>query len=276
MPDLYELKNIEYFYRKDCPALKEVNMTIPEGEITSVVGSNGSGKSTLLNILCGLVFPTKGTITFKGESFTEKSLKDKLFNARFRSSIGYVFQNPDMQLFCPTVFDELIFGPLQLGIPCAKARERAEEIMEMLHITGIRNRPVYMLSGGEKKRVALGAVLTSNPDVLIIDEPVSGLDPKTRSFLIELIFQLNEVGKTIIIATHHLELVNHFQSNVVVLSGKHNVERTGTCNEILSDTELLLRTNLIGEYPHRHNGKIHKHIEKGFLFPDHQLTADQS
>lgn len=275
MPALFELKNIDYYYRKDCPALKEINMFIPEGEITSIVGSNGSGKSTLLNILCGLVFPTNGTVAFRGEFITENSLKDSRFNVRFRSSIGYIFQHPDMQLFCPTVFDELIFGPLQLGISCETAETRAEEIMEMLQITELRNRPVYMLSGGEKKRVAIGAVLTSNPDVLVIDEPVSGLDPKTRSFLIELIFKLNEVGKTIVIATHHLELVNHFQSNVIVLSGKHTVAKAGTCDEILSDTELLLKTNLIGEYPHRHNGVIHKHLQTGFLFHVHQSKGDK-
>lgn len=275
MPNLFELKNIEYFYQKGHAALNGINMVIPKGEITSIVGSNGSGKSTLLNILCGLVFPSAGTIVFNGEPFTEKSLKNGRFNVRFRSSVGYVFQHPDMQLFCPTVFDELIFGPLQLGISCDTAGERAEQIMEMLHISELRDRPVYMLSGGEKKRVAIGAVLTSNPDVLVIDEPVSGLDPRTRSFLIELIFKLNEVGKTIVIATHHLELVNHLQSNVVVLSGKHTVEKAGTCNEILSDTELLLKVNLIGEYPHRHNGVIHKHLQTGFLFHEHQPKGNK-
>lgn len=274
MAALFELKDIEYSYRKGHPALTEISMNIPKGEITSIVGSNGSGKSTLLNILCGLVFPTGGTITFKGEPFTEKKLKNSQVNASFRSSIGYVFQHPDMQLFCPTVFDELIFGPLQLGIPCETAGKRAEEMMEMLQITELRNRPVYMLSGGEKKRVAIGAVLTANPEVLIIDEPVSGLDPKTRSFLIELIFKLNEVGKTIVIATHHLELVNHLQSNVVVLSGKHTIAKAGACDEILSDTELLLKTNLIGEYPHRHNGMIHKHLQTGFLSHAHQAKGN--
>jgi cobalt/nickel transport system ATP-binding protein len=139
----------------------------------------------------------------------------------------------------------------------------------MLNISDLKDRPVYMLSIGEKKRVAIGAVLTSNPEVLIIDEPMSGLDPKTRSFLIELIFTLNKAGKTIIIATHHLELVNHFQSRVVVLSEKHSIEKTGTSDEILSDNELLIRTNLIGEYPHSHDGTIHKHLSTGFLYHRH-------
>lgn len=270
MSALFELKNIGYRYHKDQVALSNIDLDIPKGKITSIVGSNGSGKSTLLNILCGLIFPTEGTIAFKSEVFNEKALKDNHFNQRFRSSIGYIFQQSDAQLFCPTVLDELIFGPLQLGISQGEARQRAEEVMQMLQISQLHDRPVYMLSGGEKKRVAIGAVLTSNPEVLIIDEPVSGLDPKTRAFLIDLMFKLNEVGKTIILATHHLELVNHLKSNLVVLSEKHAVERTGTCDEILSDTDFLLAMNLIGKYPHKHNGQIHEHLQTGFLFHSHQ------
>jgi cobalt/nickel transport system ATP-binding protein len=269
MPALFELKNIGFHYLKDQAALSGIDLAVNEGEIVSIIGSNGSGKSTLLNIMCGLAFPDEGTISFRGEEFTEKSFKDGRFNLKFRSSVAYIFQNSDAQLFCPTVYDELIFGPLQLEIPKEKTLQRAEEIMQMLNISDLKDRPVYMLSIGEKKRVAIGAVLTSNPEVLIIDEPMSGLDPKTRSFLIELIFTLNKAGKTIIIATHHLELVNHFQSRVVVLSEKHSIEKTGTSDEILSDNELLIRTNLIGEYPHSHDGTIHKHLSTGFLYHRH-------
>jgi cobalt/nickel transport system ATP-binding protein len=273
MPLLFELKNIGYQYVREQVALSDINLNVNEGEILSIIGANGCGKSTLLNILCGLVFPHEGTIAFKGEDFTEKSFRDGRFNRLFRSSVAYIFQNSDAQLFCPTVFDELIFGPLQLEISKENSCQRAEEIMQMLNISELKDRPVYMLSGGEKKRVAIGAILTSNPEVLVIDEPMGGLDPKTRSFLIELIFQLNQAGKTIIIATHHLELVNHLQSRVVVLSEKHTIEKTGTCDEILTDTDLLLRTNLIGEYPHRHDGSIHKHLSTGFLFHNHHRES---
>jgi cobalt/nickel transport system ATP-binding protein len=270
MHGIFELKNVSYQYLKDQEALSDINLIVNEGEIVSIIGSNGSGKSTLLNILCGLIFPNVGTITYKGQEINEKSLHDGLLNRKFRSSVGYIFQNSDAQLFCPTVFDELIFGPLQSEMSKENSFQRAEEIMQMLNISHLKDRPVYMLSSGEKKRVAIGAVLTSNPDVLIIDEPMSGLDPKTRSFLIELLFTLNQAGKTILIATHHLELVNHFQSRVVVLSEKHTIEKTGSCDEILTDTDLLLRTNLIGEYPHLHEGRIHKHLSTGFLFHNHR------
>jgi len=117
--------------------------------------------------------------------------------------------------------------------------------------------------------VAIGSILTMNPDVLLFDEPVSGLDPKNRSFLIELIFLLNESGKTIIITTHHLELVDHLQSRVAVLSEEHKIEKTGSTEEILSDTDLLVKTNLIQEQLHRHGDISHKHLPPGFLFHRH-------
>jgi cobalt/nickel transport system ATP-binding protein len=268
--DIYTLQNVNYQYIPSQLALCDINLNIQQGEILSLIGSNGSGKSTLLHLLCGLAFPTTGSIAFKGETFTEKSFKDSNFNRLFRSQIGYVFQNSDAQLFCPTVFDELIFGPLQLGYSKQEAYERAESVLNMFNISELRDRPPYMLSGGEKKRVAIAAVLTTNPEILIFDEPMSGLDPKTRSFIIELIFELNQVGKTIIIATHHLELVNHFQSRVVVLSEKHTIEKIGNCNDILDDTDLLIQTNLIGEYLHKHNGMVHKHLSNQFLFFNHQ------
>lgn len=266
MHDIFTLEEVSYEYSNSQLALSGINLSVKEGEILSIIGSNGSGKSTLLHLLCGLVFPNKGNIKFKGEVFHEQTFKNKSFNNKFRSSIGYIFQNSDAQLFCPTVFDELIFGPLQLGFLKNEAYERAKGIAEMLNIQDLLNRPPYMLSGGEKKRVAIGAILTSNPEILVLDEPNSGLDPKTQSFIIELLFRLNEAGKTIIIATHHLELVNHFQSRVVVLSEKHTIEMIGTSEEILSNVDLLTRTNLISAYPHIHNGTIHKHIfTDGFI-----------
>lgn len=273
---LFELNNLSFHYQKQRAALSDINLTIHEGEILSLIGSNGSGKSTLLNLICGLVYPTQGSIAYKGLVFNEQTFKDATFNKRFRSSIGYIFQNSDAQLFCPTVIDELLFGPLQLGLSNEEARQRADEVMDMLCISELHDRPVYMLSGGEKKRVAIAAVLMSNPEVLIIDEPMSGLDPKTRSFLIELIYALNQAGKTIVLATHHLELVNHFQSRVVVLNEKHTIEKIGTCKEILSDTELLLGANLIGEYPHFHDGKMHKHVPTGFLYHQHNFVVDKN
>jgi cobalt/nickel transport system ATP-binding protein len=263
MSNILELQGVHYSYVNDRSALTDINLKVENGEIFTVIGSNGSGKSTLMQLMGGLIFPNQGEILFDGEKITENRLKDQSFNKELRTRIGYVFQNPDSQLFCPTVLDELLFAPLQSGIDETIATNHAEEVMEMLRISGLRDRPTYMLSGGEKKRVAIGSVLTVNPEVLLLDEPVSGLDPKTRSFLIELIFRLNEAGKTIVITTHNLELADHFQSRVGVLSEEHKLERTGTADEILKDIDFLVKMNLISDLIHRHGDKLHTHIPSG-------------
>ncbi len=263
MATIIELEGVNFSYLQHHVALNDISLHIEKGEIFTIIGSNGSGKSTLLHLMGGLLFPEKGNIRFSGKEVTEEKLKDQSFNRFFRRSVGYVFQNPDSQLFCPTVLDELLFAPLQLGIDEQAALQRAKEIMEMLAISSLSDRPTYMLSGGEKKRVAIGSILTTNPEVLLFDEPTSGLDPKTRSFLIELIFKLNEVEKTIVITTHNLELVDHFQSRVGVLSEAHKMERVGKSADILSDTDFLVQMNLISDQVHRHGDKIHKHMPSG-------------
>jgi cobalt/nickel transport system ATP-binding protein len=269
MEDIIRLENISFNYIKKHCALSDVCFTVKQGEIFSVIGSNGSGKSTLLHVIGGLLFPDSGKVYYKDDMITEGSLKHSSFNNYFRESVGYIFQNSDSQLFCPTVLDELIFAPLQLGKDKDTSFERAESVMKMLNIECLRDRPTYMLSGGEKKRVAIGSVLTMNPDVLLMDEPLSGLDPKTRSYLIELIFQLNDIGKTIIITTHNLELVDHMQSRVAVLSEDHRIEKIGSAEEILTDIGFLIRMNLIHEHLHRHGNKSHKHLPVNFLFHKH-------
>ena len=270
MPDIFNLQEIGFSYMQNQHALADINLTVNEGEILCIIGANGCGKSTLLHLLCGLIHPTHGNIYYKGDAITENALRNADFNRKFRSSIGFVFQNSDAQLFCPTVIDELLFGSLQLGYSKDTAFARANEIADMLNISELKDRPTYMLSGGEKKRVAIGSILTTNPEILIFDEPMSGLDPKTRAFIIELIFELNQAGKTIIIATHHLELVDHFQSRVVVLSEKHTIEKIGTSDEILSNNDLLIKANLLSEYPHKHSDKVHKHLFSNFSFHHHK------
>jgi cobalt/nickel transport system ATP-binding protein len=270
MEKILEVEKVSYNYLNHHTALSDISLQIDKGEIFTIIGSNGSGKSTLLNILGGLLFPQTGKVRFKESEINENKLKDQAFNRFFRTSIGYIFQNPDSQLFCPTVMDELLFAPLQSGIDQAIALSRAEEIMDMLDIRILKDRPTYMLSGGEKKRVAIGSVLTMNPEVLILDEPTSGLDPKTRSFLIELLFRLNEAGKTIIMSTHNLELIDHFQSRVGVLSELHTLERIGCADEILGDVDFLIRMNLVSDQIHRHGKELHKHIPSSVIPHKHK------
>ncbi len=200
---------------------------------------------------------------------TEKSLSDKRFAAGLRQNMGYIFQNPEIQLFCPTVFDELIFAPLQMNISLKDAEERTEKTLSFLGIEYLKERPVYMLSGGEKKKVAIAAVLTMNPEILLIDEPLSSLDPKTQTFFIDLILELNHAGKTIIFTTHHLDLIDHLQPRVAVLSEEHTIQKTGTATEILNDEEFLISVNLIHEHIHKHENQEHKHYHSHYIFHKH-------
>jgi cobalt/nickel transport system ATP-binding protein len=264
------LEDVSYDYYDRIPALSDVSLEINSGDNLAIVGANGSGKSTLLQIMGGLKYPTNGRFFFNGTEVSERSLQDKGFLRVFRESVGYVFQDSDVQLFCPTVLDELLYGPLQLEISEEEGMKRAFEVMRMLNIEQLKDRPSYMLSGGEKKKVAIASVLTMNSQVLLLDEPTSGLDPKTQSFLVELMFALIEAGKTLIIGTHDLSLVDELRSNVAVLSEKHRLEKIGKAEDVLSDEDLLLKVNLIHEHVHRHGEAAHKHIHSHYLFHRHE------
>jgi cobalt/nickel transport system ATP-binding protein len=268
--NLIRLENVSYRYYDKIPALSDVSLEINDGDNIAIVGANGCGKSTLLQIMGGLKHPATGRFLFKGREVSEKSLRDRGFLRFFRESVGYLFQDSDVQLFCPTVLDELLYGPLQLEIGEEAGIKRAFEVMQMLNIEHLKDRPSYMLSGGEKKKVAIGSILTMNPQILLLDEPTSGLDPKTESFLVELMFALLEAGKTLIIGTHDLSLVDELRSNVVVVSEDHRLEKTGRAEEVLSDQELLLRVNLIHEHMHRHGEAVHRHIHSHYLFHRHE------
>jgi len=269
MEDIISLKNIDYSYWGKIPALKNINLSVKKGEMFSVIGLNGSGKSTLLHIINALIFPDSGEVMLEQNPVTEQSLNDKNFGAQFRQRMGYIFQNPDIQLFCPTVFDELLFGPLQLNLTLDEATERAEQTLSYLGIGYLRERPVYMLSGGEKKRVAIASVLTMNPDILLIDEPLSSLDPRTQTFFIELLLELNNAGKTIIFTTHQLDLIEHLQPRVAVLSDEHTIKKTGATSDILGDEELLISVNLVHEHVHKHGNEEHKHYHSHYVFHKH-------
>ena len=269
MEDIISLKNINYSYYGKIPALQNINLSVKKGEMVAVIGLNGSGKSTLLHIINALILPDSGEFFFYGNPVTEKTLNNKVFGVQLRQSMGFIFQNPEIQLFCPTVFDELLFAPLQLNFPVESAIERAEQTLSFLDIEYLKDRPVYMLSGGEKKKVAIASVLTMNPDILLIDEPHSSLDPKTQTFFIDLLLELNHAGKTIIFTTHHLDLIDHLQPRVAVLSEDHTIKKTGTTSEILSDEEFLISINLIHEHVHKHENGEHKHYHSHYVFHKH-------
>lgn len=269
MEQIISVEKVSYSYHDRIPALVDVSLSIGAAQKFAVIGANGSGKSTLLRIMGGLIHPGSGKVFFRGQDVSAVSLSDKGFLRFFREGVGYIFQDPDVQLFCPTVVDELLFGPMQLGIAENEALDRAFEVMKMLDIEGLKDRPSYMLSGGEKKKVAIGSVLTMNPEVLLLDEPTNGLDPRTQCFLTEFIFELNEAGKTVFISTHDLALVDEFQPTVAVISEEHGIEKVGSADDILQDQDLLLKVNLIHEHMHYHGQMAHTHRHSHYVYHKH-------
>ncbi len=237
--------NLNYSYADGTPALQDVNIDVASDDRLVILGANGSGKSTLLRLLNGLIFPDSGTVDFKGESVTEKALQDPRFRAEFRQCFGFVFQNADAQLFNATVFEEVAFGPRQLGLGEAVVKARVEETLEFLGISHLTDRPTFRISGGEKRKVAIASVLSMNPEVLMFDEPFIGLDPRSQGWLIRTIQHLQAAGKTTIVATHALETVPRIASKMIVLSESHRVELVDSVESGMKNLEMLWNMNLL-------------------------------
>lgn len=257
MASAYEVQNVSFSYEA-IPAICGLTLSIEEGERVALLGANGSGKSTLLRILDALYFPSSGSVTFKGEALTEQRLQQDEFSLNFRRRVALVFQNPDVQLFNPTVFDEVAYGPLQLQWSREDVMRRVEETLNFMSISHLRDRPPYRLSGGEKKRVALASVLVLDPEVLLLDEPTATLDPKSQSQVVDLMQQWKGTAKTVITATHQLEIVEDIADRVYVLEAGAVIAE-GTPAEVLSNADLLLRANLIHAHRHSHGSVVHSH-----------------
>jgi len=269
LPSTFEVQDISFSYDA-IPAIRGLTLRIEEGDRIALLGANGSGKSTLLRILDALYFPSTGSVTFKGDALTQEHLQDDQFSLNFRRRVALVFQNPDVQLFNPTVFDEVAYGPLQMGWSKEDVIRRVEETIEFMTISPLRDRPPYRLSGGEKKRVALASVLVLDPEVLLLDEPTATLDPKSQSQVIDLIQQWKGTAKTVITATHQLEIVEDIADRVLVLEAGRVIAE-GTPTEILSNADLLLRANLIHAHRHSHGGAVHSHPHShGYSHHEHE------
>ena len=259
-PPIFELQDVIYRYdgTAGLPALDGVSMRVEPAQRVVLLGANGSGKSTLLRIFDALYFPESGTVSFEGEALTEASLQDQRRLHAFRRRVGLVFQNPDVQLFNPTVFDEVAFGPLQLRWPKEKILSQVADALEVMGVGHLRDRVPHRLSGGEKKRVAIASVLVMNPDVLLLDEPTSGLDPRSQSQVIDLLTNANGAGRTVMTATHDLNIVEDIAGTCYVMDAGRIVAK-GSPQEILADVELLQRTSLIHAHRHRHGAVVHSH-----------------
>ena len=254
---LYELRDLTYRY-PEVTALDGVTLDVVRGERVAVLGANGSGKSTLLRVLAGLYFAAVGTACFDGAELTEDAFADEKFAFAFRRRVALIFQNPDVQLFNPTVFDEVAFGPLQLRWPRAEIVERVHLALGNMGIEHLRDRAPHRLSGGEKTRVSLASVLILDPDVLLLDEPTAALDPQSQSQMIDFLAE-NPGAKTIITATHDLPVVGDIADRCVVFDAGR-IAADGPPDSVLGDEALLLRSHLLYRHRHRHaSGVIHSH-----------------
>jgi len=241
---MIRLRDVSYSY-DGCAALSHVDLAVARGESVAFIGPNGSGKSTLLKLINGIVLPDAGGYSFDGDEITRQRLGDQAFAKRFHQRIGFLLQNPDAQLFCPVVREEIAFGPRQMGLDESAVADRVFDCLELLEIEHLALRAPHHLSEGEKRKVALASVLALNPEVLVLDEPMNGLDPRTKRFLRELIVSLRDAGKTILCATHDFLYVEGIFQSVVVFSEDHRIVRTGSYKAILSDTDFLEARNIL-------------------------------
>ncbi len=255
--NIFEVRNVTYLYN-DVTALNNLSLSIKQNQRVAILGANGSGKSTFLRLLDALYFPDKGTISAFGENLTEEAFGDDEFAFRFRRRVALVFQNPDVQLFNPTVFDELAFGGLQLRWSKDEIRRRVNDNLEMMEIAHLKDRSPHRLSGGEKKRVALASVLILEPEVLLLDEPTAALDPKSQGRIVDFLSGWSNT-KTVVTATHDLDIVEDIADYCFVFQNGR-VAGEGTPAQILADIELLENTNLIHAHRHTHpSGVVHSH-----------------
>ena len=236
---MIEVKNVKYAYNSEYQALKGVSLKVEQGEMVALLGKNGAGKSTLFLHLNGIYQPDEGKIFIDGEElkYDKKSL------LKFRQKVGIVFQNPDDQIFAPTVEEDVAFGPLNLGLPMEEVQKRVTEALARVGMSGYEKKAPHHLSGGQKKRVAIAGILAMKPEVMVLDEPTAGLDPQGVTDLTVLLKELNEEGITIIISTHEVDLVPNYANKVFVLVDGLLIAE-GSPKEIFARPEILDKANL--------------------------------
>ncbi|MDH5806473.1 MAG: ABC transporter ATP-binding protein [Candidatus Methanomethylicaceae archaeon] len=230
--------NVYFSYSPGTYAIKNINLSINKGEMVAILGSNGAGKTTLVKHINGLLKPQIGSVIVLGKNTKEVSV------AELARHVGLVFQNPDHQLFAETVEKEIMFALINFNFPQDEIKLRTEEALRKFDLIEYRDKSPFMLSGGEKKRLALASVLCYDPSIIILDEPTTGQDYNQKRNLMKILEKLNNEGKTIIVVTHDIEFVADFIPRCIIMSNGEIVA-DGPSNEILTKIDLLLSNNLI-------------------------------
>ena len=240
MTDIHlETKNLSFTYPDGTQALKNVNIKIEKGEKIAIMGPNGAGKSTLFSHFNGLTEPTSGHVEVDGE----KIIFEREELLKVRQKVGIVFQDPNDQLFAPTVKEDVAFGPMNLGLEYEEVERRISEALEMVGMDGFEEKTPHHLSGGQQKRVAIAGIVAMRPDIMILDEPTAGLDPEGVDKVLDILNNLNKEGMSIVISSHDIEMVNHFAEKIFVLYDGEIIAQ-GDKHQIFSDKELLKKAHL--------------------------------
>jgi cobalt/nickel transport system ATP-binding protein len=252
---MIELRDVRFAWPGEPTLLDGVSLTVAPGDKLVLLGPNGCGKSTLLKLLNGLVEPTAGEVRWQGNALTRAYLRKADHALTFRRLCVLLFQHPEAMLFNPTVREELAYGPRQLGL--ADIEERVASWSRQLKLDGLLDKAPFLLSGGQKQKVALASLLTLDPELLLLDEPSASLDPATVGWLIDMLLHS---GKTLVVATHNLSLAAELGERCVVLGQDGRILFDGPIGQALSDMALLERAGLAHRHVHHHEGVEHAHV----------------
>ena len=261
------VKNLSYTYPDGTRALKNVNMEIFKGEKVAIMGPNGAGKSTLFSHFNGLTEPTSGYLELDGK----KMEYDKKTLLEIRQKVGIVFQDPNDQLFAPTVKEDVAFGPMNLGLDYEEVEKRVNEALELVGMKKFKDKTPHHLSGGQQKRVAIAGIIAMRPEIMILDEPTAGLDPQGVDQVLTILNNLNKDGMSIVISSHDIEMVNGFAEKIFVLYEGELLAR-GDKHEIFSNKKKKKKAHLKAPIT---TEILYKLKEKGFNVDTTKINLDE-
>jgi cobalt/nickel transport system ATP-binding protein len=239
---IISLTDVSYRYPDGNIAIDGLNLDIERGESVAIVGPNGAGKSTLLQLIAGLIPVSEGHLTITGKEIDRRSVDRPNDLEWLRRRLGIIFQDSDIALFNSTVWNDVVFGPLHMGLPMEEIKSRGNRALERLGIAHLRDRAPYRLSGGEKRKVSIASVLSIEPEIMLFDEPTSDLDPRSRRMVVDLLKSMTAEGRTVIVATHDVNAVPDFAQRIIVLNKR--VLASGNVRTILSNESLLNEAEL--------------------------------
>ena len=226
---MIEFRHVDFSYEKDRPVLRDLSFCIEKGESVGLIGANGAGKSTVMKLLLGLLAPSSGEILVDGIRVEKKTLPE------IRRKLGFVLQNSDNQMFMPTVYEDMIFAPLNYGLSREEAEKRVDAVLRQLGLEELKHRHNHRISGGEKRMAAIATILAMEPEAVLMDEPSSALDPYNRRLVINTI---RELPQTKLITSHDLDMILDTCERVILLSGG-GIAADGPADTILRDRALL-------------------------------------